>query len=367
MKQVSTRVTRRSLLGLLGGAAAAGLVVNCGGKPEEKGAAAPGNGEEPKLNFYNWDTYIGETTLADFQSKAGIEVKMDLFANNDELFQKLRGGNPGYDVIMPSNNFVGRMVAANMLMPLDKAQIPNMKNIDAGFMQVPFDPGRSYSVPYTWGTLGIGYRKSKIQGVPDSWKHLLDSAQYKGRIALLGEASDLIGLTMKYLGFPLNETDPAKIEQVTQLLIKQKPNIKVFNEDNGQDLLASGEVDLVMEYSGDIAQVMSEDEDLAYVIPKEGSQLFSDCMCIPMGAAHPKNAHAFIDFIMEGAVGADITRTIQYGTPNSAAFALMDEAYKTNAAINPPADVLAKCEYAVFQNQEVFKLYESAMTRIKAA
>jgi spermidine/putrescine transport system substrate-binding protein len=360
------RFSRRSILNLMGGAAAAAFIVSCGKQEGGEGAPA-GTGEEPKLNFYNWDTYIGETTLADFKTASGIEVKMDLFSSNDELFAKLRGGNPGYDVIMPSNDFVGRMIAANMLDALDKAAIPNAVNIAPDFQNVPFDLGRQYSIPYTWGTLGIGYRKSKVKGTPESWNVLFDSDAYKGRLSLIGEAGDLLRMTMKYLGYPLNETDPEKIEQATQLLIKQKPNVKVFHEDNGQDLLASGEVDLVIEYNGDIAQLMLEDDDIGYVIPKEGSQLFSDNMCIPKGAPHPKNAHAFINFLMDGKVGAEITKAIQYGTPNSAALALMDDAYKNNAAINPPSDVVARCEYAEYKGQETFELYEKALTRIKAA
>ena len=128
--------------------------------------------EEKKLSFYNYDTYIGETTLADFNAATGIEVKMDLFADGDELFTKLKAGNPGYDVIVPTNDKVERMIKANMLIPLDHAKIPNIKNVDPNFMNPAFDPGRKYSLPYQWGTVGVGFRKSKVDGVIDSWKWL---------------------------------------------------------------------------------------------------------------------------------------------------------------------------------------------------
>src|SRR5690349_22692558 len=147
--------------------------------------------EEKKLNFYNWDTYIGETTLADFETATGIETKMDLFADNDELFAKLKGGNPGYDVIVPTNDNLERMIKANMVMPIDHAKIPNMSNIDTPFQDAAFDPGRAHSIPYMWGTLGIGYRKSKIEGAVDSWKLLLDSDQLAGKISLLGDAQNV--------------------------------------------------------------------------------------------------------------------------------------------------------------------------------
>jgi spermidine/putrescine transport system substrate-binding protein len=142
-----------------------------------------------RLNFYNWDTYIGATTLKDFKAATGISVDMSLFSNNDELFAKLRGGNQGYDVIVPTNDFVERMVAADMLLPLDRAKIPNFKNLSPSFQNADFDPGRKYSMPYTWLVLGLGYRKSKIDGVPDSWKWVFDSDKYKGRIGVLANIS----------------------------------------------------------------------------------------------------------------------------------------------------------------------------------
>jgi spermidine/putrescine transport system substrate-binding protein len=215
--------SRRSLLTTMG-AAAIGLTFTsleaC--SPAAKPA---GGGEEPKLNFYNWDTYIGDTTLADFKKATGVDVNMSLFSTNDELFAKLKAGNPGYDVIVPSNEFVTRMGEAGLLMPLDHAKIPNMKNIDPDLLDPDYDKGRKFSMPYTWLVLGIGYRKSKIQGVPDSWKWVFDSPQYKGRIALLSESADLMRLSAKYLGHSVNGIPPEMVKQIEAMLIKQKPYV----------------------------------------------------------------------------------------------------------------------------------------------
>jgi spermidine/putrescine transport system substrate-binding protein len=359
------RIGRRSLLQGLGVAAVGisfGGLAGCERKTQE----AAGTGEEPKLNFYNWDTYIGETTLDDFKDASGIDVNMSLFATNDELFAKLRAGNPGFDVVVPSNDFVERMVQADMLLPLDHAQIPNIKNVDPTFINVGYDPGRKFSLPYTWLTLGIGYRKSKVQGVPDSWKWLFDSPQYTGRIAVLSEAGDMFRLCAKYLGHSVNALTPEVVKQIEAMLIKQKPNIKAFHEDNGQDLLLSGEVDLVLEYNGDIAQIMAEDDDIGFVLPKEGSQLNSDTLCIPKGAPHPKNAHAFINYLLDAEAGKKIAEYILYPTPNAAAKALMPDDYRNNPTIFPPADVLAKCEYARY-NASLQPIYEEAFTRVRAA
>ncbi len=367
------KANRRSILQGLGVAAIGLSLGGLGACGKGGGDAAAGSkvkiaptGEEKKLNFYNWDTYIGATTLADFKAASDVPVNMSLFATNDELFAKLRAGNPGFDVIVPSNDFVERMVASKMIVPLDHSLIPNMKNIDPSFIDVPYDPGRKYSMPYTWLVLGIGYRKSKVKSVPDSWKTLFDSNEYAGRIGLLSEAGDLFRLYGKYLGKSVNALTPADIATIEKMMIKQKPFVKVFHEDNGQDLLVKGEIDLVLEYNGDIAQKMVEDDDINFVLPKEGSQLNSDTLCIPVGAPHPKNAHAFINYLLDAEVGKGITSTILYPTPNAAAKALMPDTYKNNPVVFPPAAELAKCEYARFRS-DIQPLYEEAFTRVRAA
>jgi len=356
--------TRRSVLAGLG-AAAVGIsftTVGC-----SKQGATGLNGEESKLNFYNWDTYIGATTLADFEKALGIQVNMSLFATNDEMFAKLKAGNSGYDVVVPSNEFVERMAQADMLLPLDQAKIPNKKNIAPEFLNPDYDPGRKFSMPYTWLVIGIGYRKSKVNGIPDSWKWLYDSDMYKGRIALMSEAADLIRLGAKYLGKSLVGVDQATTDQVRDMLIRQKPNIKAFHEDNGQDLLLSGDVDLVMEYNGDIAQVMAEDPDIGFVIPKEGGLLNSDTLVIPKDAPRPDNAHKFINFLLDANVAKGIFETILYPTPNAATKLLMPESYRSNPVIFPSAEALATSEFGRFEGQERQAAFEEAVTQVRAA
>jgi spermidine/putrescine transport system substrate-binding protein len=364
------RRSRRSLLAGLG-AAAAGLTFSGFGLTALEGCAAKGrigrNGEEQRLNLYNWDTYTGKTTLADFKAATGIEVKMSLFATNDELFAKLKAGNPGFDVIVPSNEYVTRLRIAGLIQPLNLARIPNRVNVAPAFRNPAFDPGRRWSMPYTWLVLGIGYRKSKVDGVPDSWKWVMDSDRYKGRIGVFSEADDMIELGAKYLGYSVRHIPPAVIDEVARMYIRQKPNIKIFHHDEGQDLLLSGDVDIVMEYNGDIAQVMTEDPDLDFVVPREGSLINSDCLCIPKGAPRPDNAHQFINFVLDGNNGAEIYRTIRYPTPNAAALALMPADYRDNPVIFPPAAVMARCEYADFEGLDRAHLLDETVTRIFAA
>jgi spermidine/putrescine transport system substrate-binding protein len=317
-----------------------------------------------QVNVYNWDTYIGETTLDDFTEATGIAVRYDLYASNDELFAKLREGNPGYDVIFPSSDYVERMMAADLLLPLDHAKIPNVANLDPAFADPPFDPGLQHSMPYFWGTVGLGYRASAAS--PKAMADLFESDEYAGRIALIGSV-DTILASLKYLGHSLNTKDPTEIAAAADALIESKPKVKAFAPDTGQDLLIAGEVDVCLEYNGDILQVMAEDDDLAYVVPEEGSQIWVDSMCIPRGGPNPDNAHTFIDFILDPEVHGAIATEIQYACPNAAALEFIPEADRENRALYPPREVLERCEVAIYKGEETESLYSDALTRVLAA
>ena len=328
-----------------------------------KFAAAQGG----TVNFYNWDTYIGENTLSDFTAATGINVQYDLFADNEELFAKFRNGNPGYDLIVPTNDFVEQFKEAELLQQLDHSRIPNLANIDPAFMSPAHDPDRAYSVPYMWGTIGIGYRKPDVNGVPDSWSHLYTSEEYANRIALLGAPTTVMQMAFKLMGKSLNDWSDENIAAAEEMIIAQKSRITAFAPDNGQDLLLAGEVDLAQEWNGDIQQAIDEDEDIGYVVPNEGGLLWEDDLCIPVGAPNPEGAHELINFILDAEVGAAIADYIYYATPNAAAKALMSEDYTTNEAIFPSDEVLAKCEVAVFPGQETLAKIDAAWTRVRAA
>jgi len=352
--------SRRSLLKGLGAAGAAGVAISI---LPSKGFAA----EEKKLNIYNWDTYIGKTTLDTFKQKTGIEVQYDLYASNEELFAKLKAGNPGYDVIVPTDYTLADMIAVNMVQALDHSKIPNIMNIDpdSKFSNPVYNPGLKYGLPYMWGTVGLGYRPSKT-GPIDSLAAIFDSDKYSGRIALLDDQRSVLGYALKFLGYTLNSTNPDEVTKARDLLIKQKKHIKTLAGDNGQDLLLAGEVDITMEYNGDIVQIMHEDKDIAYVVPKEGGIVWIDNIAIPTGAPHPDNAHAFINHVNDPEVNAELTNTIQYATPNAAARKLVNADDLKNPAIYPPAELLSKSE-SIAPVGDALRLYDEAWTAFKAA
>jgi spermidine/putrescine transport system substrate-binding protein len=353
------RFSRRNFLAGTG-AAAVGVSLSTFAK---KGWAE----EAKKLNVYNWDTYIGQTTLQTFTDKTGIAVQYDLYANNEELFAKLKAGNPGYDVIFPSDYMIESMAKLNMLMAIDHSKIPNLANINPAkqFSDPAFNPGLKFGVPYMWGTIGIGYRKSKVQE-PKSWKVLFEDSSHAGKIALLADMRSVLGIALIYLGYSINSTNEAEVQKAKELLIKQKPNIKAFAPDSGQDMLLSGECDLVMEWNGDIISVMAEDQDLAYVVPDEGTQVWTDNVCIPTGAPHPDNAHAFLNHLLDAQVNAEIANTIKYATADKAAQAYIAKEDLENPAIYPPEEVVAKSESLVDVG-EFTPIYDKAWTEIQAS
>ncbi|MFW5681220.1 MAG: polyamine ABC transporter substrate-binding protein, partial [Pseudomonadota bacterium] len=245
-------------------------------------------------------------------------------------------------------------------------RLTHLDNIDPVFMDPPDDPGRQYSVPYLWGTTGIGYRRSAVDGTPDSWAALYTDPANAGRIALLN-SEDTLYSALKYLGFSLNTTSQAEIDAAVELVVAAKPRIRTFAPDTGQDLLLSQEVDLALEYSGDLQQVMAEDDDLGYIVPNEGALIWEDSMCLVKDAPNPEEAHAFVDFVLDAENAARIAEWVLYATPNKAAKALLPKEILDDPAIYPSDETLAKCEFAKYKGEDVQRMYDDALTRILAA
>ena len=328
-------LNRRSLLCGMG-AGAAGLAFS-----PLAGCAA-----KSSLNFANWDSYIGETTLADFKDASGIDTRLSVIASEDALFDQLQKGSEMPDLMIASNRMVERLMGAGLLMPLSHALIPNLRNLDPRFADASYDPGRKYSAPYTWLVYGIGYRKSAVIKPPKGWKDLFANPAFAGRIALPADPADLFRIAARALGKGPNAIVDADIPALADLIRAQFDRIKTFHHDDGQDLLLNRQTDLVADFNGDLAQVMLEDPDLAFVMPEDGSELTCDNLCIPKGSSAPENAHQFIDFVLGGQAGSGICETILYPTPNLAAKAMMATEYQTSPVLFPPAELLDRCEYA---------------------
>lgn len=362
---------------LILGLALTAALVGCGGTAAAPTTASGDNGPAPtaapasadkELNVYNWSTYIAPDMIPAFEQMYGVKVNYDLFADNDELLAKIQPGNPGYDIIVPTDYMVTIMINQNLLEKLDKTKIKNFDNIDPTFLNPPYDPNNDHCVPYQWGTIGLGYNKKKVGKTLDSWSVMFDGS-YPQRKSWLTDSRAVIGTALIYLGLDPNSTNPDDIAKARDLLISTKKDIKAFAPDTGQDLLNQGDVDIAFEYSGDIFQIMAGsgsspgNTDIDYVIPKEGAILWTDNLCIPTGAPHPDLAHKFIDFILDAKNGAELSNYTAYGTPNKASLPMIDEQYRNNPGIYP-SDETKKHLYFQKSLGEADKLFDDAWTKL---
>jgi spermidine/putrescine transport system permease protein len=326
-----------------------------------------GGGGSPaarELNLFIWSGYIAPETIRRFEERHGVRVNVDLYDSNEALLAKLQAGNAGYDVVCPSNYIVEVLIRQGLLLPLDHSHLPHLRHVDPWFLDRAYDPGNRHSVPYVWGTAGIGYRKSRVTQV-DSWAVMWDP-RFRGRILMLDDARETLGAALRWGGHSLNSADPGLLARAQALLIQQKPLVRTYNSSNYEDVLLSGDVWLAQGWSGQFAKAMDEDPDIAYVIPREGSSLFLDNLVIPAGAPHPELAHRFLDYTLEPEVAAEICRTMRYSTPNRDALPLLPPHVRNNAATFPPADALARAELIV-DIGEATVLYDRLWTEVKAA
>jgi putrescine transport system substrate-binding protein len=346
------RVGRRGVLraaGLLAAAGAAGYAGGTvagradgggqGGAPAAVAAPLAGNRRNERLlNVYNWSDYIDDRTIPLFQALTNIRVNYDVFSSNEDLLAKLRAGPTDFDIIVPTNNFIPTYRRLGLIEPLRQELIPNLTNLDREFVETDYDPGNRYTAPWQWGTVGIGYNAKLVAGGVDSWGAVFDpAAASRGRVSLLGEATDLIGCALLYLGKSPNSSNDADLAEVVRLLRAAKPKLKRFTTDTYIDELAAGETWLAQGWSGDVFQAQDQNPEVRYVIPREGSLRFVDVMCIPKGAPHPANAARFINYCLHPKVQARISRYVSYGTPVSLAKPLLPAAQLSDPAVYPPA------------------------------
>jgi spermidine/putrescine transport system substrate-binding protein len=306
--------------------------------------------EGQTLSVYSWSTYVAEDTISNFEAACGVSVNYDVFGNNEEMLGRLRQGNPGYDITVPTDYAVAIMVAENLVEPLNHDNIPNIANLGETFIDPWFDPGNQYSVPYQWGTQGIAYNVNIITEPITSWEQVWT---YDGPVAWQDDQRFMLGNALNLLGLDPNSQNEDEINQARDFLLERGGNVVYIAADDGQAQLAGGNVDIAIEYNGDIFQLNAdcECEDYAYVIPDEGTQLWTDNLVIPADAPNHALAEVFIDYILDPQVGADISNYVAYATPNQAALdlGLIDEALLSNPGIYPSAEVLAK----LFQLQDV--------------
>lgn len=296
------------------------------------------------LNIYNWADYLDDTIIRDFQREHGIRVVYNVFSNNEELHARLRAGASGYDVIFPSDYMVEVLIEEGLLQSISHEALPNLAYVDEQFLNLSFDPENRYSVPYLWGSTGIGVNTRFVKEPVESWDVLWDPA-YRGRIAMLDDPREVFGVALRRLNYSANTRDLAALQAARDSLLAQKPLVLTYDSDNTKNLLASGEVWLAHGYSGDVLMAADENPDITYVVPKEGGIMWMDNMAIPKTARNVDAALKFINFILRPEISARLTETIQYPNPNWGAREYMDEEILQNPLIYPLQEVMERMEW----------------------
>lgn len=335
------------------------------------------------VHIYNWSDYIGEETLADFEQATGIKPVYDVFDSNETLEGKLLAGRTGYDVVVPSNHFLGKQIKAGAFQPLDRTKLPNWSNLDPALLKQleANDPGNQYAVPYLWGTNGIGYNVEKVKaalGVDkiDSWAVLFEPENMKKLascgVSFMDSADEMIPSVLNYLGLDPNSQSADDYAKAEAKLMEVRPYVSYFHSSKYISDLANGNICVAAGFSGDILQAADRaDEagkgiDIAYVIPKEGANLWFDMMAIPADAANAEQAHAFINFLLEPEVIAEVSDYVGYANPNTKADEFMDEEVRNDPSVYPSQAVLDKLYISAELPVRVQRLMTRSWTKVKS-
>ena len=320
---------------------------------------APAAASEQVLHVYNWSDYIAEDTLENFTKETGIKVVYDVFDSNEVLEAKLLAGASGYDIVVPSNPFLAKQIKAGVFQKLDRAKLGNWDNLDKDLLKAlePSDPGNQYSVPYMWGTIGIGYNVEKVKAAlgenapVDSWDLVFKPENIEKLkscgVAFLDSPTEMIPAALHYLGYKPDSSDPKEIKAAEDLFLKIRPYVAYFHSSKYISDLANGNICVAVGYSGDVLQAKARAQEagdrvkIDYSIPKEGAGSFYDMVAIPRDAANVENAYLFINFLMRPDIIAEITNNIGYSNANAAATPLVDEAIRNDPGSYPSQETMA--------------------------
>lgn len=316
------------------------------------------------VNVYNWGEYIDKDVLKIFEQETGIKVNYNLFTTNEDMYVKLSKGRVSYDVVFPSDYMVQRMIKEDMAQKINMDNVPNYKNIDEVHKNLRYDPLNEYSVPYLWGTVGILYNTKKVTDIVDSWD-ILWNPKYSQQIFMQDSQRDSMMVALIKLGYSQNTTDQAQINEAMNLLIEQKPLVLGYLVDEVKDKMVQGEGALAVVWSGEAVDAMSMNSDLAYVIPKEGSNRWVDAMVIPTSAKNVSAAEKFINFMLRDDIMLLNAEETGYSITSHTAIEKLDEEWKNNLAAYPTEESLERCE--VFEyNAQATIMYNKAWTQVMA-
>ncbi|MGH2592793.1 MAG: polyamine ABC transporter substrate-binding protein, partial [Anaerolineae bacterium] len=347
-----------------------------GGEPTSAPPAAAGRcGDKSKLStelqLYNWVEYIDPALKEQFEAECGVKIVETNYDGNETLLATLQAGGANYDVIVPSDYMVQLMIDENMLEPLDFSVITNIQNMGDFHTHQYFDPEQKYTVPYFWGTSGFAVDTTAIPDPQPTWKMVFEpSEEVCGKISMLDDQRETIGAALMYLGYSINDTDPAHLEEAKELLIKQAECVKAYDSQTNDDLIVSGETVMGHIWTGDA--ILAGDPEtggrdgIVYVIPDEGCTIWQDNMAVPVSAPNKYTAMVFINYLADAEIAAQNAEFVGYGSPNEAAREFIDPELLSNESIYPPQDVMQGLQW-IEDVGDALELYDRIWTEFKAA
>ncbi|WP_432626943.1 ABC transporter substrate-binding protein [Brotaphodocola sp.] len=374
MKKIVLAVSLTSLT-----ACSALLLSGCGGNATGSSSADnSGNGSgSNELYVYNWGEYIDEDVIDQFEEETGIKVIYDMFETNEEMYPVIEAGGVNYDVVCPSDYMIQKMRENDLLAEINFDNVPNLKEIDPTYLEMSksFDPENKYSVPYTWGTVGILYNTKMIEELgmdaPTKWSNLWDE-RLSGEILMQDSVRDAFMVALKKDGYSMNSENEDELQQAKQDLIDQKPLVQAYVIDQVRDKMIGGEAAVGVVYSGEMLYIQNEVKDLGldyaleYVIPEEGTNLWIDSWVIPKNAKNKENAEKWIDFLCRPEIAKQNFDYITYSTPNKGAFDLLDEEIQNNKAVFPDIDSLKDSEVYEYLGDETDSIYNELWKEVKS-
>ena len=330
-------------------------------------AGCGGNADRVTLNVYNWGEYIDLSVLPEFEKETGIKVNYTTYASNEEMYAKVSSGAASYDVVIPSDYMIAKLIEEDMLAELDFSNIPNYQYIGEDYRGLQYDPENKFSVPYSWGTTVIMYNKTVVDpaDVADKSVDLMWNEKYKDQILMFDNPRDAFALALSKLGYSFNSTNPDEWEQAAELLRQQKPLVQSYVMDQIFDKMEAGEAAIAAYYAGDALIIQEENPDVDYFIPKEGANMFVDAMCVMKNTQHKAEAEAFINFMLKTDVAVKTAEVIGYATPHTATKAELDPEITGNPVVYPDAAILENTEVFLNLTPEIGKLQSELWTDIK--
>lgn len=321
------------------------------------------NSSKEVVNFLNYGENIDKETLKEFQEEYDVKVNVDTFDDMETMYNKIKSGAVNYDVILVSDNLMGRMINEDLLLELNKDNIPNINQMSEEYLNLSMDPGNKYSVPYMFGTVGLIYNTDVVDEEVDSWD-IFWNEKYKDSIFMFNTYRDTIGVGLKKLGYSLNSENEDEIEEAKKILLSQKKLGTIYGSDYGTESIANGETVVNMIWSGEGLNLQDEYSNLKYVVPKEGANFWIDSLCIPKNAKNVEGAEKFINFVSDKESALRIADEIGYTTPNKEAMEEQDDHIKNNPNAYMPKEIMDRCELYNDLPKDIKKIYDEAWTEI---